>query len=54
MVGAILKGALISFSAVGAATDMAASPNVIVFQFNPESISHGPKRPPAPATWTRG
>jgi hypothetical protein len=40
MVGAILKGALISFSAVGAATDMAASPNVIVFQFNPESISH--------------
>lgn len=40
MVGAVLKGALISFSAVGAATDMTSSPNVIVFQFNPETISH--------------
>jgi hypothetical protein len=40
MVGAVLKGALISFSAVGASTDMASSPNVIVFQFNPETISH--------------
>src|ERR1700722_18563667 len=40
MVGAVLKGALISFSAVGAATDMLAMPNVIVFQFNPEMISH--------------
>jgi hypothetical protein len=40
MVGAVLKGALISFSALGAATDMLAMPNVIVFQFNPETISH--------------
>jgi hypothetical protein len=40
MVGAVLKGALISFSAVGASTDMTSSPNVIVFQFNPETISH--------------
>jgi hypothetical protein len=40
MVGAILKGALISFSAVGASMDMTSSPNVIVFQFNPETISH--------------
>jgi hypothetical protein len=40
MVGAVLKGALISFSATGAATDMTAIPNVIVFQFNPETINH--------------
>ena len=40
MVGAVLKGALISFSAMGASTDMTSSPNVIVFQFNPETISH--------------
>jgi hypothetical protein len=40
MVGAVLKGALISFSAVGASTDMTSSPNVIVFQFNPEMINH--------------
>src|ERR1700688_4327929 len=40
MVGAVLKGALISFSALGAAADMTSSPNVIVFQFNPETISH--------------
>jgi hypothetical protein len=40
MVGAVLKGALISFSAMGASTDMSSSPNVIVFQFNPEMISH--------------
>ncbi len=40
MVGAVLKGALISFSAMGASTDMTSSPNVIVFRFNPEMISH--------------
>jgi hypothetical protein len=40
MVGAVLKGALISFSAMGASTDMSSSPNVIVFQFNPEMINH--------------
>jgi hypothetical protein len=40
MAGAVLKGALISFSALGAAADMTSSPNVIVFQFNPETISH--------------
>jgi hypothetical protein len=40
MVGAVLKGALISFSAMGTSTDMSSSPNVIVFQFNPEMISH--------------
>lgn len=40
MVGSVLKGALISFTPAGGPLDMASSPNVIVFQFNPETISH--------------
>lgn len=42
MVGSVLKGALISFLPTGA-LGVPALPNVIVFQINPESITH---------TWT--
>jgi hypothetical protein len=36
----ILKGALISFSAAGGALGLPALPNIIVFQYNPETITH--------------
>src|SRR4051794_27827383 len=40
MVGSVLKGALISFTPAGGALAMAAIPNVMGFQFNPETITH--------------
>jgi len=40
MVGSVLKGALISFTPSGGALGLPSLPNVIVFQFNPESITH--------------
>lgn len=40
MVGSLLKGALVSFTAAGGALGLPAAPNVIVFQINPESIVH--------------
>src|SRR5215831_11996284 len=42
MVGSVLKGALISFQPAGA-LGLPALPNVLVFQINPETITH---------TWT--
>jgi hypothetical protein len=40
MVGSILKGALISFTPSGGVLGLPSLPNVIIFQFNPESITH--------------
>jgi hypothetical protein len=40
MVGSALKGALISFTPAGGALGLPSLPNVIVFQFNPETITH--------------
>lgn len=40
MAGSILKGALISFTPSGGALGLPSLPNVIVFQINPETISH--------------
>ena len=40
MVGSLLKGALLSFTPGGGALGLPSLPNVIVFQFNPESITH--------------
>jgi len=39
-VAGLLKGALISFTSGGGALGMEPVPDVIVFQFNPETISH--------------
>jgi hypothetical protein len=40
MAGSFLKGALISFSPSGGALGLPVLPNVIVFQINPETITH--------------
>jgi hypothetical protein len=48
MTGSLLKGALISFTAAGGALGLPSLPNVIVFQFNPESITHAWTEPGAP------
>jgi hypothetical protein len=48
MTGSLLKGALISFTASGGALGLPSLPNVIVFQFNPESITHAWTEPGAP------
>src|ERR1700722_15801095 len=40
MVGSVVKGALISFTPSGGALGLPSLPNVIVFQFNPETITH--------------
>lgn len=37
---AILKGALVSFTAAGGALGLPSLPNIIVFQINPETITH--------------
>jgi len=50
MAGSVLKGALISFMPAGP-LGLPALPNVIVFQFNPETITHAwtqATAPPAP------
>jgi hypothetical protein len=48
MVGSVLKGALVSFTAAGGGLGLPSMPNVIVFQFNPETITHAWTEPSAP------
>jgi hypothetical protein len=40
MFGPLLKGALISFTPTGGALGLPSLPNVILFQYNPETITH--------------
>jgi hypothetical protein len=49
---AILKGALVSFTAAGGALGLPSLPNIIVFQINPETMTHAwteAASPPAPS-----